>query len=139
ELLEPLRPARLIPDAYFQIKRPVDSAERTSAFFVEVERSIKSARVISDKLERYYSFITSRAYPRIFGTRALRILFLFTDQYGIPTHKRVQQALATASGQQMSLARFSTITALKHTSPSGTLLEPLWYQAASTSTSALFQ
>jgi len=62
----------IVPDAYVQLTRQSDGGEKRLAFFIEVERSDKSERLLKEKFRRYGAFYYGGDYERLFGTKALR-------------------------------------------------------------------
>lgn len=92
--------AGFLPDAYLQLARQAGGQERQVAFFVEVERTDKSVRAISEKFERINAYYRGGGHELRFGTRSLRVLYLLGSDYGIrPERKAVRMAeLAAAVG-----------------------------------------
>jgi hypothetical protein len=78
------RSYRLIPDAYFRIRQ-----QNTSyGYFLELQRSLKSNRILISKLERYGRLFRSEGFPQQF----MRVLVVFTTEFGVPSTARVAQA-----------------------------------------------
>jgi hypothetical protein len=126
ELAPLLRSVHLIPDGYFQIQRQVSGQERTSAFFIELERSGKSSQVVVSKLRRYGELYYGGRYQELFGTRALRVLFVFVSEQGSTTSRRVDLGVREASRRGISIARFSEMTTIKGVGPIELLTSPIW-------------
>jgi hypothetical protein len=130
---------RLVPDAYFQIQREVDGQPKTSGFFLELQRAIKSSRVLESKLRRYTELYHSGRYQELFGTRALRILVVFTSELGRPGYRRVESALQLAEQLGITLARFASLDGLRQGEPQALLLRPVWWQPSQPEAVPLFQ
>lgn len=138
ELRPVLARSRLIPDAYFQIQRTVDEEARTSAFFLELERASKSSRVVESKLSRYGDLYYSGRYRELFGTRALRVLFVFADGADGPGSHRIQRGLEAARKSGVTIARFAGLRELKELSPTGCVVRSVWRAPAQAEPVALF-
>jgi hypothetical protein len=128
----------LIADAYFQIQRTVDGEPKTSAFFLELERANKSSRVMESKLRRYADFYYSGTYEASFGTRALRVLVVFSDELGLRSQPRIEQGLKTAERLGITLARFTGLGTVKVGSPSELLNSAMWWQPGNSTPVPLF-
>ncbi len=130
---------RLIPDAYCQIQRTVNGDTKTAAFFLEVERARMDAKVLRSKLLAYASFISSGTYQERFGTRALRLLFVFAaEQHGETLTRRVAHSVAEAASLGLSIAHFTTLRTLRQCGPAACLTKPLWHSPRSSEPVALF-
>jgi hypothetical protein len=119
--------SQLIADAYFQIQRTVEGETKTSAFFLELERANKSSRVVESKLQRYADLYYSGDYESHFGTRALRVLVVFTDELGLRSQPRIVHSLKTAEHLGVTLARFTGLSNVKDGSPSDLLTSSVWW------------
>ncbi len=139
ELATLLRKTHLVPDAYFQIQREVDGREKTSAFFLELERT-GGRRALRAKLQRYADLYYGGRYAQLFGTRALRVLFVFAlaiSERGATAH-RVDAALREAGRLGVTIARFAGLDQLVSVPPAATLTEPFWRQPSAPEAVALF-
>ena len=120
----------LVPDAYFQIQRPVDgrAQHQTTAYFVELERSGKSSRVLRSKLERYAELCLSGRYEQLFGVSALRILVVFASEHGSSARHRIRTGLAEAERVGIPIARFAELEQLTARPPAACMTEAVWYR-----------
>lgn len=111
DLLEPMT-ARygLIPDAYFQLARAAGEAERRSSFFLEVERSGKSQRYWREKLRRLGKFYYGGEFERLFGTRALRVLIVFSDELGLNPFRHVESLSELSLSLNVTFTRFAPLS-----------------------------
>jgi Replication-relaxation len=130
--------ARLVPDAYFQIRRRVDGQIKTAAFFLELERASKSREVLRTKLRRYGQLYYGGDYQARFGTRALRLLVVFDRDEGPRAADRLSLAADEARALGVTIARFTDLGQLRGLSPQEVLLRPLWQTPASNAPAALF-
>ena len=118
----------IIPDAYFQIKRQVEGQEKMAAFFLELERVAKTSKVVKSKLQRYGQMYYGGTYERLFGTRALRVLFVFASGDDGGSARLVEGACQEAQRTGVTIARFSQMHRLTCSTPTGCLREPLWLE-----------
>lgn len=139
DLAPRLKSASLIPDGYFQVQREVAGQPRTAAFFLELERAGKSSRVLRSKLQRYGDLYYSGRYQEIFGTRALRVLFVFAADRGPNAVQRVEQGSEEAARRGVTIARFAVLSDLTQAASTACLIEPLWRGAVGSSLTALFE
>lgn len=137
ELSARLSQAKLEPDAFFQIRRQVDGADRTASFFLELERVVKSRQVLRSKLERYAKLYYSGRYSQIFGTRGLRVLFVYAADQGQTSAHRVAVAQEEAERLGVTIARFAGLDQLVGVSPIENLTGALWTAPGLTTPSAL--
>ena len=138
EDLAPLLSKDLIPDGYFQIRRWVGTEEKTAGFFLELERSAKSIRVMRSKLERYRELYRSGRYQQIFSTPALRVLVVYTQPPDYASPHRISSALEQARHLRVTFAWFTSMDHLKAV-PMATLLnEPIWLAPNEQTPVALF-
>jgi hypothetical protein len=126
ELERLLRTERLIPDGYAQVARQVDGQEKTAGFFLELERTSRAA--LATKFGRYRELYRSGRYRELFGTRALRVLVVFTDEPVVHAETRLRRGLTLAEQQDVSFARFSTLERVSTCAPQALLLEAIWRQ-----------
>jgi len=115
DLAELLQDDGLIPDAYFKVSRMVDGQPRTSAFFLELQRANKSKLVLKSKLDKYNTLYNSGRFQRIFETRALRVLFVFTSEYGVNIKHRIRSSIELAQEQNLALIRSTALDEIKKT------------------------
>jgi hypothetical protein len=127
ELATRLKADGIVPDAYFQIKRPDGERLRTSGFFLELERAVKSRSVLESKLRRYVDLYQSGRYTELFGTTALRVLVAFTDELGGPGALRAQRGAEIAAKIPALFARLTSLEELKQTGPERCLVGPQWW------------
>ena len=99
----------LIPDGYFQIRRETPEGTKRAAFFVEVERSGKSKPALEKKFKRYARFYYGGHYERLFGTKALRTLFLVGAEYGMHPSKQIETYSEICSRVGTAFFRFATL------------------------------
>jgi len=129
---------RLIPDAYFHIQRTADGETRNAHFFLELQRANRSVKVLQSKLMRYGELYYSGRYTQLFGTRALRLLFVYTSDTESPVHRRIEQGVREAEKLGVTIARFGGLEAIKALPPTGCLLEPIWQAPSRGDPVALF-
>ncbi len=139
ELAPLLTSAHLIPDAYFKVQREVNGQKVTAAFFLEVERVGKSSQVLREKLTRYADLYYSGRYQEIFGTKALRVLFVFANPSAGETVERVNMAVKDARRLGVTVARFAGLDQLKKLTPADCLTEAVWHDPGSSGPVALFE
>jgi hypothetical protein len=137
--LAPSFDGQLIPDAYFRLQRPVDGQLRTSGFFLELERSTKAERVLESKLVRYAELFRSGHYQQLFGIRGMRVLVVFSSDYRILPHTRIDSARRLAERLGITLAFFAALEELSASTPDELLTAPLWAQAGQPDRVALFE
>jgi hypothetical protein len=128
--LEALMPRglKLVPDAFFQIERSINGVRRHSGFFVEFERSLKSKRVVKEKLDRFADLFYSGEYRARFGISALRILVVYADERGVLGEQRAERALELAEEHGFTLPRFAALNQLRQAAPIDLFTAPLWWQ-----------
>ncbi len=138
DLAPQLTQDQLVPDAYFVIERQ-DGEKKRGSFFLELERSsAKSNQVLHHKLEQYRRLCQSGRFEQVFGTRALRLLFVLAPQGGGGSDSRVQQAVREAQHLDVPIARFVSLDTLETLPPAACLTRPIWYESGSGSTVPLF-
>jgi hypothetical protein len=128
--LQPLLSTRsnLVPDAYFQIARPVDGSTRQSGLFLEYERTIRPSAVLTNKLTRYADMYHSGYFRQKFGIRGMRVLIVYKSDLTVSSDKRVQLGLQTAKRVGFPLVRFTTTEHINSSSGKDLLLKPIWYK-----------
>lgn len=136
--LAPLLDGQLVPDAYFRLQRQVDGQLRTSGFFLEVERSTKSEAVLESKLTRYAELSRSGRYQETFGTRAMRVLVVFTSDYRVMPWTRIKSARRLADQLGVTMAFFTALDEIASRSPQAMLTMPLWAQGGRLEPTSLF-
>ena len=125
EQLKPLlTSARVIPDGFFQIQRIAEGQLRTASCFLELERVAKSHEVLRSKLENLGRLYYSGEYQQLFGTRALRVLFVFAT--GHLSARLVSHGRELAAQLGVTIARFATLDHLATQPAVASLTEPLW-------------
>ena len=118
----------IIPDAYFQVSRNIGDGERRSGFFVEVERSAKSKRALEERFRRYADFYYGGGYERLFGTRALRLLFVVGSDYNLSPRRHIALCRGICERLHFTVARFTTLDDLLNLPPDQVLTARLWQQ-----------
>jgi hypothetical protein len=133
-----LKDKALVPDAYFQIQRVMDGAPKTSGFFLELQRAVKSERVLEGKLRRYLNLYQSGKYQAMFGTAAMRVLVIFTNEWGGPAGLRVRRGVELADRTGAEPAWFSGLDDVVASGPVGCLLHAFWRAPGKPEPVALF-
>jgi hypothetical protein len=127
----------VLPDAYFQIVRPTGEGERTSSFFLEVERSGKSERYWREKLRRLGRFYYGGEFERTFGSRALRVLVLVSDDYGADPARAIKRLVRLTEETRVTFLRFAPLAALLG-GDNDLLTRPIWVRPGDQSLSSLY-
>ena len=138
ELIPLMGDRQLIPDGYFRIARQVDGQTRQSAFFIETERMAKRSAVVKSKISRYLRF-QQNGYHEAFGTRSVRVLFLFSpgSEFGLDGTARAAALHADEYGATFVRARLRSDELLLYPATHW-LTSALWLRPASPSPVALF-
>ena len=144
--LEPLLATdKLIPDSYFQIARVVAGEWKTAAFFLELEHTSRDHSVLASKLTRYHDLYYPKQendesrYTKLFGTRALRVLFVYTGANEQIALARVRRGVEEAAKRAVTIARFTSLRQMQTASPVDVLVQPIWSAPSSSEPVALFQ
>ena len=116
----------IVPDAYFKTQRIDNGQVRTAAFFLELQRANRSQLVLQSKLTRYAKLYNSGRYTDIFGTRALRILFVFTSEYGVRINHRIETALKISRELDVGIVRCASLDDIRTLAPTGVLSSHIW-------------
>ena len=127
-----------IPDGYFQTQRESTAGSSLAAFFVEVERSLKSRRQLQERFKRYGDFYYSGEYGRIFGTKALRVLFLVASEYGINPARQLETYSKMCEHIGATFFRFAALEQVKNLPGAEMLHAPIWRQPGATDPRPLF-
>jgi hypothetical protein len=128
----------VLPDAYFQIVRTAEEGERTSSFFLEVERSGKSERYWREKLRRLGKFYYGGEFERAFASRALRVLVLVSDDYGADPARAIKNLDRLAEETRVTFLRFASLkTFLEFGSPE-VLTRSIWTRPGDRSLNSLY-
>jgi hypothetical protein len=138
ELFKEMAPTGLLPDTFFRLCRGAAGSEKRSSFFLEVERSDKTERTLSEKFRRYGDFFYHGAFERKFRARALRVLVLIGSDYGITPEHRVAKLAALAERERVTFLHFAALPAFLALPPSDVLLEPIWRRPSSQELVPLF-
>lgn len=140
ELLWPLEHFGIQPDGYCRIARPTGDGPRTAGFFLEVERSSKPDRVITEKVSRYRRlyYENRRAYAERFGTNSCRVLFLVGADYGINPAQRIEKLAALCRHQDVSFFRFAPLGDFLAQPAHSVLIAPCWRSPLNDERVALF-
>jgi hypothetical protein len=133
-----LEAAGLIPDAYFQIARLTAEGVKTASFWLEVERSGKTERALTEKIRRLGEFYYSGAYEREFGLRALRVLWLVSDDYGIKPQTQIARMVRLCRQQEVSFFRLAPLAQVLTVASSELLTAPYWAHPTESQPVALF-
>lgn len=129
----------ILPDAYFQLARPANGGmEKRSGFFLEVERSGKADRALTEKLRRYGAFYYGGGFEQRFGLRALRVLWLIGSEYGIEPDRQIDRMAKLAEAAGVTFLRFAALGAFLATPISDLLTRPDWRQPRSEGLVPLF-
>lgn len=141
ELLWPLEQFGIQPDGFCRIVRPTSEGPRTAGFFLEVERSSKPDRSITEKVNRYRRlyYEDRRAYAEQFGTNSCRVLFLVTADYGINPVRRIEKLAALCLRQGVTFFRFAQLSDLIGQPAHSVLSYPFWRLPGARECVALFQ
>ncbi len=126
------------PDAYFQVGRLTPDGERKSGFFLEVERSDKSDRVLREKFQAMGRLYYGGSFERLFASKALRALVLVGDSYGIKPERRIEKFSELAARLQVTFLRFAPLATFLDTAPEEVLTAPIWRRPSDTELSPLF-
>ncbi len=144
--LEPLLAKdKLIPDSYFQIARVVAGEWKTAAFFLELEHTSRDSSVLASKLTRYQDLYYPKQgddesrYTKLFGTRALRVLFVYTGANDQIALARVRRGVEEAAKRAVTIARFISLRQVQTISPVDLLVQPIWFAPSSSDPVSLFQ
>lgn len=127
-----------IPDGYFKVRRFTRDGEKQAAFFVEVERSGKSNQALTDRFTKYATFYYEGHYERLFGTKALRVLFLVASEYGINPVTQVDTYSKMCERSGATFFRFTGLENAVQTSNSEVLTSPIWCRPSETTPVSLF-
>lgn len=137
QLAEILNEEKIYPDGYFHIQRNSNGEIRNAHFFLEFQRANRSSKVMESKLKRYGELYYSGRYQEIFGTRALRVLFVFTSDTDSPVGHRINTGVSLATKLGVTIARFTSLDEIKGSEPNQILIGQLW--SDTTAVGPLFQ
>lgn len=127
----------VLPDAFFQIVRRSEEGERTSSFFLEVERSGKSQRYWREKLRRLGAFYYDGGFEREFGSRALRVLVLVSDDYGVDPTRAITKLSHLAGETRVTFVRLAPLRAMLD-GGHDVLTRPIWTRPGDQILSSLY-
>src|SRR5205807_2320783 len=89
----------------------------------------KPKRALEERFRRYAALYYNGDYERLFGTRALRLLFLVGSDYGLRPDRQVQLCCRLAEQAGLTIARFATLDELlAMRRPCDLLSAPIWKQ-----------
>jgi hypothetical protein len=88
---------KLQPDAYFRV-----TSHGVAGFFLELQRSIKSHRILISKLNRYQALFTSTG----FASRKMFVLVVFTSEFGRTADQRIAHALRQTPADKYPLPAY---------------------------------
>lgn len=128
-----------IPDGYFQIRRSTNEGERRAAFFLEVERSGKSKRALTDRFVKYARFYYDGHYERLFGTKALRTLFLVASDYGMNPMQHIETCVRLCEKAGATFFRFAPLEDVTNLAAAEILHMSIWRQPGQDRLCSLFQ
>lgn len=127
ELFKEMAPTGTLPDSYFRLCRTTaDGEERQSSFFLEVERSDKAERTLSEKFRRYGEFYYQGGFERQFAARALRVLVLIGSDYGIVPERRVEKLAGLAERVRVTFLHFAPLASFLSIAPGEALAARIW-------------
>jgi len=138
ELNKRMSESGILPDGYLKIARPTLDGSRTAAFFVEVERSGKSALFLEEKIARYRDFYYGGGYERVFGTKALRVLVLIGSDYGLTPQRQITRYVSVCDRLGVTIFRFAPLATFLAEEPGYLLHTPIWQQPGEVQRRALF-
>lgn len=127
----------VLPDAYFQILRTTAEGERTSSFFLEVERSGKSERYWREKLRRLGKFYYGGDFERTCGSKSLRVLVLVSDDYGADPAAAIGKLAKLAEEARVTFLRFAPMREFEE-SGLEVLTRPIWVRPGDQRLSSLY-
>jgi len=122
ELVQRLGP-KLQPDAYFRVQ----GEGKVTGHFLELQRSLKSHRVLLSKLARYQQLFTSEG----FHNQAMKVLVVFTTEYNRTGQQRVVHALKNTP-DRYPFVSFAGLDAIKALPAGSFYTAPIWFQPGST-------
>jgi hypothetical protein len=106
--------------------KAANGQERVSGFFLEVERASKSSQVLRSKLQRYAKLVSQGLYQSLFGTRSLRLLFVFAGEFRTDQTRLPLRAAHEARALGIAFSRSAALDTLTSAHPASILIEPLW-------------
>ena len=127
-----------VPDAYFKISWQRGEQIGAVSFFLEVERAVKSRKVLESKLRRYSDYLSAGRFRQHFGATAPQLLLVYTTEADATAATRVRSAVELA--EQLGLRRvlFASLEAICQALPTELLTRPLWWQPGRPAPLALF-
>ncbi len=118
ELAQMLGP-KLQPDAYFRVR-----GEKVTGYFLELQRSLKSHRILLSKLARYQQLFTSEGFHSL----SMKVLVVFTTEYNRTGQQRVAQAIKNTP-DRYPFVNFASLDAIKALPAGSFYTAPIWYRA----------
>lgn len=128
----------LIPDGYFQIRRETPEGTKRAAFFIEVERSGKSKQALASKFSKYAQFYYQGHYERLFGTKALRTLFLVDSEYEFSVERQVEHYVRICEQVGATFFRFATLNSVMTHAAAELFSAHIWRQPRDNNRRSLF-
>jgi len=118
-----------VPDGYFVLRRRSAAGSVVAAFFLEVERSPRSARTMAEKYRRLLAFHASGLYEERFRKRSLRMLVVTAAMSEDVEARWATRLCATAERIGLGFGLFASFRQLMH-QPGDRLLEaPIWLRS----------
>jgi hypothetical protein len=117
---------KLIPDAYFSIRRVVNGIPRSVHCFLEMEHMSRDKQVMKQKLKKYKDLFVSGDYERRLKASAMRVLVV----YAAPTEKvaegKIAAAINNAEELCMPIVYVTSLTAITTQSAPAILTAPIF-------------
>lgn len=118
---------KLQPDAYFRV-----TSDGVVGFFLELQRSLKSHKILISKLNRYHSLFINSGFSDL----KIYVLIVFTTEYERTGRQRVAHALRQTPADRYPFLR---ITSLDSINTSANLFtDPIWFRPSSVQPVSLF-
>lgn len=110
----------LQPDAYFRV-----TSHGVAGFFLELQRSLKSHRILVSKLNRYRDLFARTG----FADRRMFVLVVFTSELGRSGQQRVAHALRQTSAELYPFLRIASLDAVN--AAANLFADPSWFHPSS--------
>jgi hypothetical protein len=138
ELSKQMTHTGLLPDGYLRITRPTADGSKTAALFVEVERTGKSEPLLAEKIALYRDYYYGGSYERTFGSKALRVLVLVGNDYGLTPERQMSRYLSICNRLAVTIFRFVPLATFLAEKPDHLLGAPIWRQPGEENLRGLF-
>lgn len=106
---EGFTPEYWVDDGNCQILRRTPDGARRSGFFLAVEQSDKLEATLKQTFQRYADRYYRGDFERLFGTRALRILFLMGSGHEIRPDRGIAQLKMLANEARATILHFAPL------------------------------